>query len=110
RELGTWRLRDVLEFAIGYAEGGFPIVPRISNAIAGVERLFREEWTESALIWLGGGVPAPGTRFRNPALAATYRRLVAEAEAPGHDRQEQIEAGRPARHADSLPPSTPSFP
>jgi len=96
RELGTWRLRDVLEFAIGYAEGGFPILPRISNAIAGIERLFREEWTESARIWLGGGVPAPGTRFRNPALAATYRRLVAEAEAAGHDRQEQTEAARRA--------------
>src|SRR5262249_43257723 len=76
RELGSWCLRDVFEFAIGYAEGGFPIVPRISNAIVGVERMFREEWTESARIWLaGGGVPAPGTRFRNPSLAATYRRL-----------------------------------
>src|SRR5262245_48726910 len=96
REFGSWRLRDVLEFAIGYAESGFPIVPRISDAITGVERLFREEWTESARIWLAGGVPAPGTRFRNPTLAATYRRLVAEAEAAGHDRQEQIEAARRA--------------
>lgn len=97
REFGTWRLRDVLDFAIGYAEGGFPIVPRISAAIAGVERMFREEWAESAHIWLGGGgVPAPGTRFRNAALAATYRRLIAEAEAAGGDRQEQVEAARRA--------------
>ena len=93
RELGTWRLRDVLEFAIGYADSGFPIVPRISDAIAGVERLFREEWTDSAHVWLaGGGAPAPGTRFRNPALAATYRRVVAEGESTGGDREAQIDA------------------
>ena len=95
REFGTWRLRDVFEFAIGYADDGFPIMPRISDAIAGVETMFREEWTESARVWLpGGGVPAPGTRFRNPALAATYRRLVSEAEAASGDRDEQIEAAR----------------
>ena len=93
REFGTWRLRDALEFAIGYADSGFPIMPRISHAIAGVERLFREEWTDSAHVWLaGGGVPAPGTRFRNPALAATYLRLLAEGEAAGGDREAQIEA------------------
>lgn len=97
REFGTWRLRDVLEFAAGYAEGGFPIVPRISAAIAGVERTFREEWTESARVWLpGGAVPASGARFSNPVLAATYRRLVDEAEAAGADRDEQIEAARRA--------------
>src|SRR5215467_9115821 len=44
----------------------------------------------------GGGVPAPGSRFRNPALAATYRRLVSEAEAASGDRDEQIEAARRA--------------
>jgi gamma-glutamyltranspeptidase/glutathione hydrolase len=96
-ELGTWRLGDVLEFAIGYAERGFPVVPRISDAVAGVEALFREEWTESAGIWLvGGEVPAPGSLFRNPLLAATYRRLLAEARAAGGDREAQIEAARRA--------------
>ena len=29
REFGTWRLADVLEFAIGYAEHGFPVVTRM---------------------------------------------------------------------------------
>jgi gamma-glutamyltranspeptidase/glutathione hydrolase len=96
-ELGTWRLRDVLEFAMGYAEGGFPVVPGISAAIARVEGLFREEWTESAGIWLAGGrVPSPGSVLRNPALAATYRRLLAEAESVGGDRDAQIEAARRA--------------
>jgi gamma-glutamyltranspeptidase/glutathione hydrolase len=96
-ELGTWRLRDVLEFAIGYAETGCPVAPRVSQAIAGVEALFREEWTESAAIWLsGGGVPEPGSLYRNPLLAATFRRLVAEAEAAGGGREAEIEAARRA--------------
>src|SRR6059058_6211252 len=47
RELGTWRLADVLEFAIGFATDGFPVVPRIAQAIAGVADLFRNEWTSS---------------------------------------------------------------
>ena len=59
--------------------------------------LFREHWHSSAEVYLaGGGVPAPGTRFANPALAATYRRVLAEAEAAGDDRDEQIEAARRA--------------
>jgi gamma-glutamyltranspeptidase/glutathione hydrolase len=98
-ELGTWRLTEVLAFAIHYADAGFPVVPRISQAIAGVEGLFREEWTESAAIWLtggAGGVPAPDSLHRNPALAATYRRLVAAAEAAGPGREAEIEGARRA--------------
>jgi gamma-glutamyltranspeptidase/glutathione hydrolase len=96
-ELGTWRLRDVLAFAIHYAERGFPVLPRIAQAIAGAERLFREEWTESAAIWLSGtGSPQAGTLHRNPVLAATYGRLVAEAEAAGGGREAEIEAARRA--------------
>ncbi|MBJ7598102.1 gamma-glutamyltransferase family protein [Candidatus Nephthysia bennettiae] len=95
RELGTWPLSEVLGFAIGYADKGFPLVPRISEAIAGVEQDFREAWQESAEIWLsGGGVPAPGSLFRNPLLAATYRRLLDAAGASGGGREEQIEAAR----------------
>src|SRR5215469_5664998 len=97
RELGTWRLRDVLEFAIGYAADGFVVVPGISEAIARVEPLFRDEWTESGRLWLAGDrVPAPGSVIRNPALAETYRRLLAEAESVGGDRDAQIEAARRA--------------
>src|ERR671936_244954 len=57
REFGTWRLADVLEFAIGYAENGYPLVPRIGAAIAQMEEVFRKEWTTSAAIYLRGGVP-----------------------------------------------------
>jgi gamma-glutamyltranspeptidase / glutathione hydrolase len=97
REYGTLRLRDVLGYAIGYAQAGYPLVPAISWSIASVAELFREHWHSSAEVYLpGGGVPAPGTRFANPALAATYQRILAEAEAASGDRDEQIEAARQA--------------
>ncbi|HTR90194.1 MAG TPA: gamma-glutamyltransferase, partial [Trebonia sp.] len=41
-------------------------------------------------------VPAPGSRFANRALAATYARLLAEAEAASGDRDGQLEAARRA--------------
>jgi gamma-glutamyltranspeptidase/glutathione hydrolase len=94
-EHGTMRPRDVLEPAIGYAEGGFPALPGIGQAVARVERLFRGEWPWSAEVWLADGVPAAGARLRNPLLAATWRRLLAEAEATG-DRDGQVEAARAA--------------
>jgi len=95
--LGSMRLRDVLEPAIGYADGGYPVVPQIAATISGVEQLFREEWASSAAVYLpGGGVPRPGGRLRNPALAATWRRLLAEAEAASSDRDGQVEAARAA--------------
>jgi len=97
REYGTLPLRDVLGYAIMYAEFGYPLVPAISWSIASVAELFREHWHSSAEVYLaGGGAPAPGTLFANPALAATYRRVLAEAEAASADRDEQIEAARRA--------------
>jgi gamma-glutamyltranspeptidase / glutathione hydrolase len=92
RDHGTLCLRDVLEPAIGHAEAGFPAIPRIGGAIGAMERLFREQWPSSAEVWLAGGVPVAGGRLRNPGLAATWRRLLAEAEAAASDREGQIEA------------------
>src|SRR5690349_17144467 len=90
REFGTLRLRDVIGYAIGYAAGGYPLQPAISWGIASVAELFRDHWPSSAEIYLpGGAVPAPGSRFANPALAATYQRILAEAEAASQDRDEQ---------------------
>jgi gamma-glutamyltranspeptidase/glutathione hydrolase len=94
RDFGTVTPRQVLRYAIGYALDGFPALPRIVETIAAVEHLFREEWPASAALWL----PAPetGTRMRNPLLGETYGRLVAAAEAAGHDREAQIDAARRA--------------
>ncbi len=100
RDRGRLPLRAVMEHAIGYAAGGYPVLPAISAGIASVAELFREHWPASAAIYLTGdgpsGVPEPGTRFASPVLAATYERILAEAEAAGPDRDEQIEAARRA--------------
>jgi gamma-glutamyltranspeptidase / glutathione hydrolase len=97
REYGTLRLRDVLGYAIGYAQSGYPLVPAISWSIASVADLFREHWHSSAEVYLpGGGVPAPGSLFANRTLAATYQRILNDAEAASDDRDAQIEAARRA--------------
>jgi gamma-glutamyltranspeptidase/glutathione hydrolase len=90
REHGTLPLRDVLHFAIGYAEDGYPAVAGIGDAIRRVEQLLREDWTTSADVYLPA--PDPGTLHRNRALAATYRRILAEAESVSSDRDAQLEA------------------
>jgi gamma-glutamyltranspeptidase/glutathione hydrolase len=76
RDHGTLPLRDLLRFAIDYAENGYPMLPKIAGAIRNVEQLFRDEWRTSAEVYLP--VPKPGTLQRNPRLAATYRRLLDE--------------------------------
>jgi len=94
---GTWRLRDVLEPAIAYARDGFPLLPGTVATLRTVARLFRDEWPTSAATYLPpSGVPAAGSRFRNPVLAATYSRLVEQAEAAASGREQQLAAARDA--------------
>ncbi|WP_129843147.1 gamma-glutamyltransferase [Streptomyces sp. RFCAC02] len=91
RDHGTRGLADVLDHAIGYAEGGHPVVERVGATVESVRELFTEEWTSSAEVYLPGGrSPAPGELFRNPDLAATWRRLLAEASAAGGGSREAV--------------------
>jgi gamma-glutamyltranspeptidase/glutathione hydrolase len=91
RDFGTWRLADVLEFAIGYAEAGYPLHERISTTIRLNEGLLAG-WPGSRDLYLPA--PAAGALFRNPALAATYRRIVEESR--GGSREDEIEKARRA--------------
>ncbi|HZR94648.1 MAG TPA: gamma-glutamyltransferase family protein [Gaiellaceae bacterium] len=74
RDHGTMDLADVLQYAIHYAENGYPVLPAIVRAIRNVEQLFRADWTTSADLYLP--LPEVGTLHRNPQLAATYRRIL----------------------------------
>lgn len=95
RDHGTWTLAEVLKYAIGYARDGHPPVPKFAETVETVRELFVTEWTTSAEVYLAGGhAPAPGALFRNPALARTWQRLLAEAQAAGSGREAQIEAAR----------------
>jgi gamma-glutamyltranspeptidase / glutathione hydrolase len=89
RDYGTWRLGDVLEFAIGYAEDGFPVVERMHALIERDAELL-ERWPGSRDVYLP--IPEVGARFRNPALARTYRCILDEAR--GGSREDEIERAR----------------
>ncbi len=93
---GRLRLRDVMRYAIGYAADGYPMLPGASAAIDAMAETFARYWPTSAEIYLADGTPAPGDRFANKALADTYARVLAEAEAASADRDAQIEAARRA--------------
>ncbi|WP_327397227.1 gamma-glutamyltransferase family protein [Streptomyces phaeochromogenes] len=94
RDHGTKSLADVLKYAIGYAEDGHAPVERVGETVETVRELFETEWTSSADVYLPDGQPPrPGELFRNPALAATWRRLAAEAAEEAGVRREP-DAGR----------------
>ncbi|HET8653083.1 MAG TPA: gamma-glutamyltransferase family protein [Gaiellaceae bacterium] len=91
RDFGTLAPEDVLEFAIGYAEGGYPVLPGMTATIERTEPLLRE-WEASAELYLPA--PRPGMLFRNRVLAATYRRILDEA--GSGSREARIDAARAA--------------
>ncbi|TDC47887.1 gamma-glutamyltransferase family protein [Jiangella ureilytica] len=96
---GTMRPRDVMSYAIEYAGGGFPLGASAARVIGESAAWFRTHWPTSAALWLrgaAGAAPGAGDRFVNAELAATYERIVAEAEAGSGDRDEQIERARRA--------------
>ncbi|MFI9586842.1 gamma-glutamyltransferase family protein [Streptomyces sp. NPDC052236] len=96
-EHGTLPLADILDHAIGYAENGFPLLAGTADAIEVLAPLFMTEWVESGRVYLPDGrPPAVGSRFRNPVLADTYKRLLREAAAVAGGREAQIAAAERA--------------
>ncbi|MBY5816968.1 gamma-glutamyltransferase family protein [Rhizobium leguminosarum] len=96
RDYGSMSVRDVLEPAIYYAEHGHPMLPRVSATIKGLAAFFEKEWPTSYETWLpGGSAPEAHANFRNPVLAETWKRILAEAEVKSA-REAQVEAARDA--------------
>ncbi|MEU8650583.1 gamma-glutamyltransferase [Streptomyces sp. NPDC048737] len=94
RDHGTKSLDDVLKYAVGYAEHGHAPVENVGATVETVRELFETEWTSSAEVYLPGGrAPRPGRLLRNPALAATWKRLLAETAGAG-ERTARIDAAR----------------
>ncbi|WP_405783907.1 gamma-glutamyltransferase [Streptomyces sp. NBC_01378] len=102
KDHGTKSLAEVLRYAIGYAEDGHAPVERVGETVETVRALFENEWPSSAEVYLKDGAsPKPGELFRNPQLAATWRRVIEEAEEiageagdAGDKRVAEIEAAR----------------
>jgi gamma-glutamyltranspeptidase / glutathione hydrolase len=94
RDYGQLPLAEVLQYAIDYAENGYPVLPRMASSILAAEEFFRAEWPTSAAAWLiDGHAPRANSLFRNPAIAATYKRILKEA-CTVSDRAEQCERAR----------------
>lgn len=94
RDHGTWELDAVLDFAIGYARDGHPMLGRVGTTIAAVAALFQVHWPTSAELWMPGGrIPAAGELVRNPAYARTLQRLV-DAGAGASSREARIDGAR----------------
>src|SRR5918911_3077799 len=95
---GTCTLRQVLEPAIALASDGAPVLPRVSATLSAMAEHLRASWPTSAQTYLdgSGSAPQPWSRLRLPQLAATYERLLAEADAASPDREAQLEAARRA--------------
>ncbi|MGV8935615.1 MAG: gamma-glutamyltransferase family protein [Allorhizobium sp.] len=96
RDYGTMTVREVLEPAIYYAEQGHPMLPRVSATIKGLAAFFEKEWPTSYETWLpGGAAPEPHALFKNPVLAETWKRIIAESES-ATGRENQIDKARDA--------------
>ena len=92
RDYGTLSVADVLAPAIGYAQNGHPLLERTNSTISTVADLFRQYWPTSAAVYLPENkVPATGSLFTNKTLAATYARIVKEAESAGEWSQGESE-------------------
>ena len=97
RDYGSLPLAEILGPAIAYAENGYPLAWRIPAAISAIAPMFRSAWPTSAAVYLPNGQPPKaGQLFRNPGLAATYKRVLTESEAGGGDREKRIDRARDA--------------
>jgi gamma-glutamyltranspeptidase/glutathione hydrolase len=94
-DFGTKNLREVFQYAIGYAESGFPLTPWTSSKIRQMEQIFRQDWPSSAQVYLDQD-SAPFALFTNKAIARTYQRILGEAMSSNASREGQINAARRA--------------
>ncbi|MGV8885143.1 MAG: gamma-glutamyltransferase family protein [Microbacteriaceae bacterium] len=92
RDFGTWELDAVMEYAIGYARDGHPVLPRVRETIERSRELFEQHWPTSAELWCSDGRAGTRDAATNPALASTFERLVAFA--VGETRAQRLDAAR----------------
>lgn len=74
---GRKGMDELLAPAIHYAEEGFPVAARVgTDWRAGLAKLLADE-VSARVMTVGGAAPAIGSRFRQPLLAATLRKIAA---------------------------------
>ena len=107
RDFGTWRLADILEFAIGYAEHGYPLHERIRATIELNEELLAS-WPGSRDLYLphprrGRSFAIP--RSRRPTAGSSTRAAAARASRRSRRRVSPgTRVSSPRRSTASAPP------
>lgn len=76
RDHGTRSLGDVLQPAIAYAEGGFPVQPRVAWDWERSKARVAHDPDAAASYLIDGRAPEAGSIMRLPKLAATLRRIA----------------------------------
>ena len=94
REFGRLALADVLAPAMEMASDGYPVYEHLCARIADNAKRYREEWPSTADVFMPGGeAPAPGQILKQPALAATFGRILkAEADNARKGRENAIDS------------------
>ncbi|MBF8184217.1 gamma-glutamyltransferase family protein [Nonomuraea sp. K274] len=93
-EFGTISFKEAVAPALELCERGFPVYASLNrNILRGLDQI--EQWPSSAAIFLRNGHALEiGSIFRQPDLAATFRRMIdAEDRATG-TREDRIRAAR----------------
>ena len=78
-KFGSMPLKKILAPAIGYAEEGFPVTELIGYYLGSIDRFSRMGYPNIKETYYdpnGGQRPKNGDRYRNPALANTYRAIA----------------------------------
>ena len=76
KRFGTMRMDKILQPAIDYANGGFPVSEVIANAWEGNARSLKSYPNVSDVYMPGGKAPAKGEIFKNPYLAGTLEKIA----------------------------------
>jgi len=78
RDHGTMTFDQVLKAAIGYAEDGFAVSPRVSLDWAGAAGRLEKDANAAKVYLPGGRAPACGEVHKNPWLGETLRTIAAD--------------------------------
>ncbi len=76
---GSLPLKTILAPSIRYAEEGFPVTELIGYYLGSIDRFLRMDYPNIKETYLdpnGGQRPKNGERYRNPALANTYKAIA----------------------------------
>lgn len=78
---GSKPMDELLRPAIKVAEEGFRVAPRVASDWADQREKLAYDPNATKHFWAGGKAPAAGDLFRQPALAATLKRIAREGRA-----------------------------